>query len=337
MLRLSSIFLFFTLLISNIGVKAQNLPVHELYMFDFMLVNPSFTGISQSTTFKIFHNQQWIGFENAPKTSYFLFKHRLNEREGGIGGYIFSDLNGPNKKFGTQLNFSYQVFLYNRRNHKFIMSFGMAFRGLVHVLDESKFDRDIYDPIINYSKLTSFIPNANAGILLSYNLNFLGVSFENLIPWTDRMYSRYLEPINHVVTNIHGGSFLQVHKKVQLRPSILFKSNFHGLSQLDVNLKVYYGGMNSGQSVFVRNNSNFWFGFSYRNTLDKENLKPLSFAPCFGMNVDVFTLFYQYEIGLTSLQIYHNGTHQIGLGIKLFKDKYLKWGKFSNAMFYDEF
>jgi hypothetical protein len=55
------------------------------------------------------------------------------------------------------------------------------------------------------------------------------------------------------------------------------------------------------------------------------------------MSIDQFSIFYQYEIGLTSLQLYHNGTHQIGLGLKIFHDKYIKWGKFHNAIFYDEF
>jgi len=318
-------------------LKSQDLPVHEQYMFDFMLVNPSFTGLTQSSIFKAIHRQQWIGFENAPKTSLFLFKHRLKGREGGIGGYVFSDLNGPNQRFGAQFNFSYQVFLYNKRNHKFIMSFGMAFRGWAHVLDQTKFTRNMYDPIVTYSKETTVNPNASAGVLFSYNHTFLGVAFDNLLPWTDRMYNRSLEPINHVLTNLHAGSILQIHKKVQLRPSCLFKSNFHGLNQLDVNLKVHYGGTSSRKSKFVRKDNDMWFGLSYRNTLDKGNSSPLSIAPSFGMSIDQFSIFYQYEIGLTSLQLYHNGTHQIGLGLKIFHDKYIKWGKFHNAIFYDEF
>jgi len=335
--KIKYILLIFISAVLSKELKSQELPVHEQYMFDFMLVNPSFTGITQSTIFKTIHRQQWIGIDNAPKTSFFLFKHRLKGREGGIGGYVFSDLNGPNQKFGAQFNFSYQVFLYNKRNHKFIMSFGMAFKGLVHVLDETKFTKNIYDPIVNYAKETSFNPNANAGVLFSYNHNFLGASFENLIPWTDRMYNISLEPISHVITNIHAGSILQVHKKVQLRPSCLFKSNFHGLSQLDINMKVYYGGLSSRKSKFVRNDNDIWFGLSYRNTLDKGNASPLSLAPSFGITIDVFSIFYQYDLGLTSLQTYHTGTHQIGLGIKLFQDKYISWGKFNNAIFYDEF
>ena len=41
-------------------IQAQNIPVHEQYMFDWMLVNPSFAGFSEITNVKVVHREQWV-------------------------------------------------------------------------------------------------------------------------------------------------------------------------------------------------------------------------------------------------------------------------------------
>lgn len=320
-----------------VSLRAQDLPVHEQYMFDYMLVNPAFAGLSEVTSVKMVHRQQWIGIDNAPKTSTLMFKRRFGEREGGIGGYMFSDLNGPDKKYGAQLTWSFQALLKSVRYNKTMLSFGLSFRGLIHVLDESELDRDIYDPIITYSQRVTFVPNANAGMLFSYRQNFIGASFENLLPWSDRMYNTAIEPVNYVVMNIHGGTILQIKRRMQLRPSAMVRTNFHGLSQLDINFKVHLFGGESIKSIYIRYPNEAWFGFSYSNTLDFGNSAPLSFSPVFGISVKAFTLYYQYDLGLTSLQLYNSGSHQIGIGFRLYSDKYVNWGKHHIPLFTEDF
>ncbi|HNQ69433.1 MAG TPA: type IX secretion system membrane protein PorP/SprF [Bacteroidales bacterium] len=329
--------LTFSFLIIANGLKSQELPVHEQYMFDYMLVNPAFAGMSEVTSLKIIHREQWIGIEDAPSTSFLLFKHRLNERTGGIGGYIFSDKNGPNSKYGGQLTWSFQALLDSKRYSRTMLSFGMSFRGLLHTLDERDFENTVYDPLITYSRLTTFVPNANAGLVLSYNQAFLGASFDNLIPWSDRMYNMTIEPVNYVVMNTHIGNIFDLSQRIQFRPSVLFKSNFHGMNQLDVNVKFHVFGGKPIRSVYIRYQNEFWFGFSYRQTLDWKNISALSLSPTFGLTIDKYTFMYLYDLGLTHLQLYHSGTHQICLGIRFFHDKYRNWGKHSLPVFTDDF
>lgn len=329
-----SFFIFIALCSS---LKAQDLPVHEQYMFDYMLVNPSFAGMSEVTSVKVIHREQWIGIDDAPRTSFLLFKHRLNERTGGVGGYIFSDKNGPNSKYGGQLTWSFQALLDSKRYSRTILSFGISFRALLHTLDETGFENTIYDPIITYSKQTSFIPNANAGLVLSYNQAFLGLSFDNLIPWSDRMYNFTIEPVNFVLMNVHTGNIFVLSRKVQFRPSVMFKTNFHGLNQLDVNAKFHVFGNKPIRSVYIRYQNEFWFGFSYRQTLDYNNISALSLSPTFGFTIDKFSFMYLYDLGLTHLQLFHSGTHQICVGIRFFHDKYRNWGKHSIPVFTDDF
>jgi len=332
-------FIAFFILIGVFGTyaQAQNIPVHEQYMFDFMLVNPAFAGISEITSVKAVHREQWIGMDNSPSTSFLMFKHRLKGRAGGIGGYIYSDRNGPNSYNGAQISWSWQVLLSAKRQNKMMLSFGMAFRGLLHSLDETKFDRDMYDPIVDYNRKNSFIPNANAGLVFSYKQHFLGASFENLIPWSDRMYNITYEPNNHVIMNVHTGHILNIKSKFQLRPSALVKTNFHGLNQLDLNIKFHIMGGKDVRSVYIRHNNEVWLGLSYRQTLDLMHSAPLSLSPAIGFSYHAFTFMYLYDLGLTSLQSCNSGSHQISIGIKFWHDKYYNWDKHLIPSFNDDF
>ena len=306
-------------------------------MFDYMLVNPAFTGLSEVTTFKVIHREQWIGIDDAPSTSFFLFKRRLKERAGGIGGYIYSDQNGPNSYYGAQFSASWQFMLKVTRYNRSMLSFGMSFRGLFHSLDETRFDHDLYDPIVSYGRQVTFVPNASAGAMYSHNQSFVGASFENLLPWTDRMYNMAVEPINYVIMNVHAGRIFQMKPRVQFRPSAMMKSNFHGLNQFDFNLKFNIQGGEQIHSVYLRYPHEVWFGLSYRQTLDWMNSSALSLSPAFGFSLKAFTFMYLYDLGLTSLQAFHYGTHQISIGLKFFPDEYINWGKHHVPLFTDDF
>lgn len=321
----------------GINLKAQDLPVHEQYMFDYMLINPSFAGLSEVTSLKIIHREQWIGIDDAPNTSFLLFKHRLNERTAGIGGYIFSDKNGPDSKYGGQLTWSFQALLDSKRYSRTILSFGISFKALLHTLDERGFEQTSFDPLITYSRLTTFIPNANAGFVLSYNQAFLGASFDNLIPWSDNMYNMAIEPVKYVLMNVHLGNIFNLARRVQFRPSALVKTNFHGANQLDLNVKFHIFSGKPIRSVYIRYQNEFWFGLSYRQTLDYKNISALSLSPTFGFTIDKYSFMYLYDLGLTHLQLFHSGTHQICIGIRFFHDKYRNWGKHSVPVFTDDF
>lgn len=336
MLRVICVVIFLAIVSVPLS-RAQDLPVHEQYMFDYMLVNPSFAGLSEVTSVKVIHREQWIGIDEAPYTSFLMFKHRLKDRTGGIGGYLYSDHNGPNSKFGAQFSWSFQALLKSTRYDRVMLSFGISLKGILHVLDESGFERDIYDPIISYSRRTSFLPNANAGLLFSYNQAFIGLAFDNMLQFSDRMYNISVEPVNHVLMNVHAGNVFELKRRLQMRPAAMFKTNFYGLNQLDVNLKFHILGGKEINSIYLRYPNEFFIGFSFRETFDRHNICPLSFSPTLGFSVKAFSFMYLYDLGLTRLQLFHGGTHQICVGIRLYPDQYVNWGKHHVPLFIDDF
>lgn len=329
--------LLVNILLLTICLKAQDLPVHEQYIFDYMLVNPSFTGITETSTVKLTHRQQWTGIKDAPNSSFLLFRHRLNGRLGGIGGYLYSDQNGANSKYGLQISSSFHLLLKQNRTNKIILSFGMSFRGTIHILDESKFDKSIYDPIINYGQKTSFIPNANFGILLSTTTAFIGYSTDNLIPYTSRVYNIELEPKHKVLHNIHIGKIWEISGGRHVKPAILFKTNGSGLNQLDVSFRYSFLFNKEAKSVYLKYRNEFWLGFIYKHTLDKGYESPLSISPSFGFTYNNFTLSYLYDFGLSTLNRYHYGTHQISIGIKFMQNYRKVWSKYNIPYFEYDF
>ncbi|MDR2010453.1 MAG: type IX secretion system membrane protein PorP/SprF [Bacteroidales bacterium] len=336
-MTLKKIILFVVFGISVISLKAQEVPVHEQYIFDYMLVNPCFTGIAESSVIKLAHREQWTGIKDSPRTSFLLMRHRLKDQNLGIGGYIFTDSNGPNSHHGLQLSGSYHLLLKSKRTNKLILSFGISLRGEFHILDESNFESDIYDPVIKYSSVSSFLPNANAGILLSTTSLFIGYAVDNLIPYTDKLYNDSYEPRRYFLHNFHFGKIWNVGRDGQVRPSLTFKTNLHGQNQADFSFRYYFLFDKKVKSTFVKHSNEFWVGILYKQTMDKQHFSPLSVSPAFGFTFNKFTLSYLYDFGLTRIQTRNFGTHQISIGIKFLHNYYSTWNKFDIPYFESDF
>lgn len=329
--------LFMICFLRVFDATSQDMPVHEQYMLDWTLVNPSFMGLSESTHIKLMHREQWTGIENSPRTSMLLFKRRLSERTGGIGGYLFSDRNGPEYKHGFQLSWSFQAMMNVKRYDRLVLSFGMSLKGLLHQLDEKQLGQNVYDPIIDYTVKSSFVPGANAGMLVSYKDYFAGIAFDNLLQYVDKMYNTYLEPVPPILMNIHSGAIFEIIPRVQVRPSVLYKSSFTGLHQMDFNVKFQLFSGKEIRSVYIRYANEAWLGLSYKQTLDRGNVSALALCPSFGFSMGNFTFGYLYDLGLTTLQMYHYGSHQISIGYRIFPDQYVNWGKHHIPLILEDF
>lgn len=315
---------------------SQNLPVHEQYLTDYMLLNPAFVGISETSTIKFSHRGQWLGLDDAPSTSVLSFKTRIKNQNLGIGAYIFNDMNGAYSQFGSQLSLAYHLLLNSKRNDKLILSMGLSFKGFLHTIDESGFNPDIYDPVISYSRYSYPFIDANAGISLFYKQNFVGLAVDNLLP-LNKTFTYRGDPVVRKKFNFHIGYCQTISRKQQLISTMVFRTNFLGLNQLDINVKYHFMNSKTIRSKTLKYDNDFWIGLAYRHTLDNINLSPLSIIPYIGFTQSYITISYFYDIGLTPLNRYNYGTHQISLGIKLFHDKFRNWGKHNLSTVLDNY
>ncbi|MBR5983834.1 MAG: type IX secretion system membrane protein PorP/SprF [Bacteroidales bacterium] len=318
--------------------NAQDAPVYEQYAFSNTLLNPAFIGIVDLIEMKAAHRQQWMGMgtRNTPSTTFLMFRSRIKDHDGGLGGFLYTDRNGVNSQTGLQINGSFQFLMRTKRQTRTILSFGFGATVFMHTYDESTFDRDIYDPIVNYAKTNYFGYDANFGVLLTHGGLIAGVSFNNLLQWTCPVYNVELERIPSVNMNIHAGKTFWLMTGLQLCPLFIYKTNMKNLNQIDLGFKLKFLSGNKIHTIYTKDENEFILGLTYKQTLDVGNVSPLSISPMVGFVLKGISLSYLCDFGLTGLQKYNYGTHQIALGFRLYRDKFTTLDKHNVAsMVYD--
>ena len=325
--------LLFPLMVGETALFAQDAPVYEQYVFDNTLLNPSFTGLVDIIQVKAAHRQQWLGFgvDRTPRTTFLMFRSRLKDRDGGIGGFIYSDCNGANSQTGLHLNGSFQFLLRTKRQTKTILSFGIGATVFMHTYDESRFDRDIYDPIVDYSKRNYLGYDADVGLLLTHGGLIAGVSFNNLLQWVSPAYNEAIERAPSVNMNIHAGKTFWLTAQMQIVPLLVYKSNLKNLNQMDLGGRVRMLSGNKIRTVYTKDENEFTLGLTYKQTLDVGNFSPLSISPMVGIVFKGISISYLCDIGLTGLQRYNFGSHQIALGYRFYRDKFTTLDKHNVA------
>lgn len=265
-----------------------------------------------------------------------MLRSRFKNRDGGIGGLLYTDKNGVISQTGLQLNGSFQFLMRTKRKTKTILSFGFGATVFVHKYDESLFDRDIYDPIVNYAAKNYFGYDANFGVLLTHGGLITGVSFDNLLQWTSPSYNQEHERSMRVNMNVHAGKTFWLTSRMQLCPLLVFKTNMKYLNQLDLGVRFKIMSGNKIRTIYTKNENEVVIGLIYKQTLDVCNMSPLSISPMVGVVFKGISVSYLCELGLTGIQRYNYGSHQIVLGFRIYRDKFTTLDKHNIAsMVYD--
>lgn len=331
------LFILFIVFCCTFTVSGQNMPMSQQYGFDNMLLNPAFCGMGEGTSLKLMHRQQWVGVSQAPHTSSVLLTTRPQSQPLGLGAMVYTDANGPTKMFGFQATFGYHLLLASNRYNRTILSFALSFHGISYSLDETGFNRDLYDPIINYTRRTTFIPDFNAGMVFTMQGMMLGVSADHLMPVRNVLFNHAIEGMIPTYMNFHAGYIIELQRGFKVKPLINVRTDYKAHNQMELGAKLSYGYGKKIRSRYLRNPNEFWIGFNYRQTFDYLNVAPLCFQPTIGVKVGSFMFAYQFELGLTSIQLYSYGSHQLMIGIKLFSDKMQDWGRNDQPIFNEEF
>lgn len=335
------IFLLISLMMALLSgiVKSQDAPVYEQYAFDNTLLNPSFTGLVDVMHVKVAHRQQWVGFgpNHTPSTSFVMFRSRLKERNGGIGGFLYTDKNGVNSQTGLQVNGSFHFLLRTHRRTKTILSFGIGATVFMHTIDESLFDRDIYDPIVIYGSRNYFGYDANCGFLVTHGGFMAGISFNRLLQWTCPIYDYDHEPVVGANMNVHVGKVFWLTNDMQISPLLIFKTNMENMNQLDLGFHMKFLSGKKINTIYTKEENEIVLGLTYKQTLDVGNVSPLSISPMVGVVFKGFSVSYLCDLSLTRLQRYNYGTHQLLLGYRLYRDKHTTLGKHDVASMVYEF
>ena len=267
--------------------------VFSHYNISPILINPAYTGFNEVHTLQMNLRNQWTGFDGAPK-SYGIGYNGPIGRTLGLGANIMAEDVGSQSVFRFQLNYAFR---YQLRNVKLAAGFSTDFYTVKEA--NSILESPLYesgDPIIEDAIDGNRIFDASLGFWGSFKDNtFVGLTFNNLV----------VAKIGEIESGDPQGSLFRFvvltfgHKfdiepyNFTLEPSMMVQRIKDKPFQADFNLK----------GSFI--NDQLIAGLSYRAGLGG------AVGLLLGTNIDVFRLYYSYDVSFQNVQSYNGGTHEV--------------------------
>ena len=304
------------LVLSSSGnLLGQQLPLYSQYVLNGFLVNPAMAGYDGYTSFNTTARQQWLGFDQAPRTYSASWQTRLLKRsyrvvsrdvksknklkastQGrvGLGAYLINDVNANVASTGASFTYAYHIIMNNRQ-----LSFGLAGKALQYRINSEAltFGED-GDPVINGNfKPVVYSPDADFGVFFQDRKYFIGASISNLLQTAVRIGGN---DIPDYLTYRHywvmGGYRFRLTSNLDIEPLTLLKTSENWNPQGDFTVKLYW-------------DDQFWGGLSYRTNQ--------SVILLLGVRVDKLYFGYSFDWAFSEIGHFNYGSHEIVLSVKL--------------------
>lgn len=304
-IKITSVLAFCLLLIN--GVKAQQLPLYSSYVYNELLLSPSFAGAldnpEQSARLMLAHRYQYAGFEGAPTTSLLALDGPINSQNMGLGGVLYTDRMGLIRQTGLQLAYSYKVKLSEKINWRLGLSANVGQQALDMAAVNAV---DITENILNLESANKVFASGSFGTHINTEKLTLGVSLQQLTQnqvvfqnYTSNVNFEYNQPMHFVGfgsydIDLKGDTF-------GITPIVAVRSTSGTALQYDVILKAHYKNQ-----LFVT--------AGYRG----------GYAASFGVGANLnngLTLSYTYDHMINDAGPFTGGGNEFTLGYRFFSGK----------------
>ena len=284
--------LILAILLINSSLKAQQLPMYSQFFWNDFVINPAYTGVTNSPRVQLGYRNQWGGFEGAPST-YTLGGHTLlKNKKMGVGGMLFmDDAGGAVSQMGLMLNYNYILKLNEKSN------LSMAVSGVInqYSYDGSGIENINPDPSLS-GNVKQISPDMSFGLLYSLN-DKLRIGFG-----VNQLVQSRLSKLNDLNTlslgenrlirhyNLTTSYSFKLSESFDLDPYFLVRSAFIAPPLLELGAK---GTLNDL----------LFFGLSLRHFE--------SAIAMLGVNFKNTILAYSYDYNTSDISGYSNGSHEI--------------------------
>jgi len=299
--------LFFFLGFSSFS---QQLPLHSQYVYNPLVINPSFVGVSANSNLHLTTRSQWIGFADGIRTISLSGNYALSETHG-VGGVLFQDKTGAISVTGLELDYSFKFPLFSGYN----MSLGLGLVPYQYLYDANQvIFNDPDDSVLELSeKVISF--DANFGLFVFSDFMFAGFSILNMIQ-SSTITSLDDNHPNQLVRHYYGllgYNYFNQSSKIGLEQTILMRSTSYSGVQFDFNIKTNF-------------NESFFVLCGYRT--NKEILAG------FGIKYGKLGFIYSIDINYGEIGDYSNSSHELGVVFYLNNDnRIFDWGNNLNLQY----
>ena len=270
---------------------AQTEPMYSQYMFNMLGVNPAYAGKRDATSLNFFQRRQWLGLSGAPQTTSVSLDGISNQNKIGWGVQFYDDKLGVEKADGINLMMSTHVQITDEG----ILSGGLSLGLMNYRIDlmnvQGRFTPS--DPAF-YSNFNKWLPNVGLGLYYSTDKFYAGISVPNVLKSRvsafDVMNSG-IQKVNSTHLFFNTGYVFDINDEIKLKPSTMIKVVGGAPIQADLNANLWLKDI-------------IGLGFSYRTG----DAMVAMFETQINEN---FRVGYAYDMNISPLKYYNNGTHEI--------------------------
>ncbi|MBN2669797.1 MAG: PorP/SprF family type IX secretion system membrane protein [Bacteroidales bacterium] len=244
---------------------SQTDPQYSFNMFNHMAINPGFAGANGGICARAIFHEQWMGFENNPRTMVLSADMAMPNISSGVGINVLSDNVGFNTSTYFNANYAYRLKVGDDGDLGLGLGLGLIQNSLSAewitsqmLYDENAAPTD--DPTISTNQEPHIAFDANFGLFYhttfdKYNEMYAGISATHLtkpkFSTNEDVKANYMARTYYLDA---GYYYTMPNGVIQLRPSVLVKTDFI-TTQFSANLTALYNQM-------------FWAGLTYRANND---------------------------------------------------------------------
>jgi type IX secretion system PorP/SprF family membrane protein len=287
-------FLLISFSFISLVVSAQQLPYYTQFKSSSFMLNPAVAGTQGTIYASMNYRMQWVGFDDAPKTSGVSVNGRLFDGKMGAGLYMMQDEVGPSKQTNYGATYAYHI-----RFPDVELSAGLAGNYSKYALNGNKITiHNSQDPSIDQTLIyTAGVPDASAGIYL-YNDRFhIGFSALHLLKSKAEFYKN--DSIKNGFVQYATQIYSTLGYNYSQNPDYVFENTLFVNYvksvplMIDYTLRVHYmGKIFAGASIRLRDAVAIHLGVTIMNH---------------------FQVAYSYDILVSRFRSYSSGSHEIVL------------------------
>jgi Bacteroidetes-specific putative membrane protein len=270
----------------------QMFPLSDNYVYDAIVINPAFAGCHDALSATISYRNQWVGFNDAPKSQMLSIHTPLDKDRIGLGLLVEKNSIGIFKETSFIGNYAYRMEL---RDGKLALGLGFGVT-LYNIAWNELVAADPNDVQLMNNSTSAVLPTFSLGTYYYTKKYFIGISMPMFLSYElDKNTGKYKigNPFSDCNYFFSGGYELGISSQVKFLPSLLIKYHPRNVVQIDYNAQLNL-------------KDRIWLGIGYRN----RNML-VGMLQC-QINYQL-RMAYSYDFEFGNIGKYNNGSHEIFL------------------------
>jgi type IX secretion system PorP/SprF family membrane protein len=295
-----SAILFFALSLPTF-MQAQQIPIFSQYMLNPFIINPAAAGIKEEPRLFLHYRNQWMGFEDAPKTMAVSFETPLAGNKYGIGMQFLSDQSHILSNSAGRV--SYRYTLPFEGGHK--LGFGLYGGFMQRKINFAALDAaSAEDPLLLSSEVRGTVFDAGFGTWYTWKQLEAGISIDQLL----NNKFNFEEDVTQKTSSFQNIRHFTLNAAYEYR----FKGDKWAVKPC-VALRSFQGAnINVEGTVIGKWKDLLWAGVGYRQQFGIIALAGVEIA-------EQFTVGYSFDYSTGEIRNYASGSHEVLLSYRFGK------------------